>query len=196
MSGTKTLEEALKWELHIAYSRGMRDGAGGKAMRKEYGPGCRTDLGVAYGRAYLLGQRLVRAAIEAHAAEIGYVPNVLRVQDRSPRPHDMAAPSGPTCGGCGCPSHHESGWCGDPGCEAAPTSPLITCDKGHRVAAIGSPCTVCIDGVPLPISALIKKRTCNRHDDCDAADADARRLWKKPASYHCHIEDCEDCFGC
>jgi hypothetical protein len=49
------------------------------------------------------------------------------------------------------------------------------------------------------------KRTCNRHDDCDAADAEYR-AWKaakgervpKPREYvpnfHCHSDDCEECF--
>lgn len=44
------------------------------------------------------------------------------------------------------------------------------------------------------------KRTCNRHFDCDEADKD----WKErnpgsqwiPANFHCHDDDCEDCFGC
>lgn len=37
-------------------------------------------------------------------------------------------------------------------------------------------------------------RTCNRHNDCDAADAKARAAGKHFAS-HCHDECCEDCFG-
>lgn len=46
--------------------------------------------------------------------------------------------------------------------------------------------------------------TCNRHSDCDAADA---RAWRSgPRDYygrptftradHCHDDCCEDCFGC
>jgi hypothetical protein len=43
------------------------------------------------------------------------------------------------------------------------------------------------------------KRSCNRHHDCDAAEAEV--LAKNPGktisfSFHCHDEDCEDCFGC
>jgi len=38
-------------------------------------------------------------------------------------------------------------------------------------------------------------RSCNRHDDCDAADAKARLAGAYSAS-HCHDECCEDCFGC
>lgn len=169
----KTPEEASKWELHITYSRGVRDGAGSRVMRKAYMDHQREDLRATYTRGYVLGQKLVYAAIMAHAAEIGYVPNVLRAMgaplvddpihtvgssaeigkryilnalgientpegieqavralaigraqiamaDVSGPPHSMAAPSGPTCGGCGCPSAYESGWCGNPTCEVAP----------------------------------------------------------------------------
>jgi hypothetical protein len=47
------------------------------------------------------------------------------------------------------------------------------------------------------------KVTCNRHVDCDAAEAEV--LKKYPTLYltrndiglnfHCHDEECEDCFG-
>jgi hypothetical protein len=36
-------------------------------------------------------------------------------------------------------------------------------------------------------------RTCNRHDDCDAADAKARERGRY--ADHCHDDCCEDCFG-
>lgn len=57
-----------------------------------------------------------------------------------------------------------------------------------------------------------KKRTCNLHEDCDAADQKAReaptttmvshgtegavRTFTVPASgaQHCHSDDCEECF--
>ena len=45
-------------------------------------------------------------------------------------------------------------------------------------------------------------RSCNRHDDCDKAEEEvlARNPGKTKAdihySFHCHSEDCEDCFGC
>ena len=50
------------------------------------------------------------------------------------------------------------------------------------------------------------KRSCNRHADCDAAEAEFRRLypkgkhldWNGVTVYvpdHCHDDECEDCFG-
>jgi hypothetical protein len=38
------------------------------------------------------------------------------------------------------------------------------------------------------------KRTCNRHDDCDAADAKAKAAGQSFVD-HCHDDCCEDCFG-
>lgn len=38
------------------------------------------------------------------------------------------------------------------------------------------------------------KRTCNLHDDCDAADARMRHTARGAAS-HCHDDSCEECFG-
>jgi len=38
------------------------------------------------------------------------------------------------------------------------------------------------------------KRTCNMHEDCDAADARAVARGSL-YSYHCHDDECEDCFG-
>jgi hypothetical protein len=43
------------------------------------------------------------------------------------------------------------------------------------------------------------KRSCNRHSDCD--EAEAKVLAANPgnqisASFHCHDDECEDCFGC
>lgn len=53
-----------------------------------------------------------------------------------------------------------------------------------------------------------QKRSCNRHDDCDAADAIykarhdeekakplGQRLSIPPYADHCHDSCCEDCFG-
>lgn len=37
-------------------------------------------------------------------------------------------------------------------------------------------------------------RTCNRHADCDAADASARESGWRWAE-HCHDDCCDDCFG-
>ena len=43
-------------------------------------------------------------------------------------------------------------------------------------------------------------RSCNRHFDCDKADKEwlvrnpkERRV---PTNFHCHDDNCEDCFGC
>jgi hypothetical protein len=52
-------------------------------------------------------------------------------------------------------------------------------------------------------------RSCNRHDDCDAADAKAKARFDEdrkkpyreqrenlcPYAEHCHDDCCEDCFG-
>lgn len=46
------------------------------------------------------------------------------------------------------------------------------------------------------------RRSCNRHDDCDAAD-ERSRTQGQPDYYgrrptraeHCHSDDCEECFG-
>ena len=45
----------------------------------------------------------------------------------------------------------------------------------------------------------MKKRECNRHDDCDKAETEWLKahptdLWP-PAGMHCHDDCCEDCFG-
>lgn len=53
---------------------------------------------------------------------------------------------------------------------------------------------------------LAATRSCNRHRDCDAADAESRRLypegrrvgpnWIPPGpAEHCHSDECEECFG-
>lgn len=39
-----------------------------------------------------------------------------------------------------------------------------------------------------------KLRTCNMHNDCDAADERAKAAGRRRLD-HCHDEDCEDCFG-
>lgn len=42
-----------------------------------------------------------------------------------------------------------------------------------------------------------KKRSCNRHSDCDKANARYKVEYGRDPGYnfHCHDEDCEDCFG-
>lgn len=41
----------------------------------------------------------------------------------------------------------------------------------------------------------VKPRTCNRHVDCDAADARAKILDGRDSAEHCNDEFCEDCLG-
>lgn len=43
-----------------------------------------------------------------------------------------------------------------------------------------------------------EENTCNRHDDCQAANKAYRaKHGRDPGfGFHCHDEDCEDCFGC
>lgn len=38
-----------------------------------------------------------------------------------------------------------------------------------------------------------RKRSCNRHEDCDAADAKERGRYG--VAEHCHDDCCEECFG-
>jgi hypothetical protein len=50
---------------------------------------------------------------------------------------------------------------------------------------------------PLPKLAEIaraRENSCNRHDDCAAADARARDKGRQRAE-HCYDECCEECFG-
>jgi hypothetical protein len=49
------------------------------------------------------------------------------------------------------------------------------------------------EGAGLVVPAA-PKRTCNRHDDCDAANGQAMAVANRRA-YHCHNDCCEDCFG-
>lgn len=39
-----------------------------------------------------------------------------------------------------------------------------------------------------------ERRRCNRHDDCDEADATAD-AHENPRPDHCHDDECPDCFG-
>lgn len=49
--------------------------------------------------------------------------------------------------------------------------------------------------VPSPADDVkLRKRTCNLHDDCNAADEKAKARGRMWAS-HCHDDCCEDCFG-
>lgn len=41
-----------------------------------------------------------------------------------------------------------------------------------------------------------RSNSCNRHKDCDAAEAKERESGYEPgANFHCHDDCCEDCFG-
>ena len=46
------------------------------------------------------------------------------------------------------------------------------------------------------------KRSCNRHGDCEKANQEllarnpGMNRWDIPPNFHCHDDDCEDCFGC
>ena len=44
----------------------------------------------------------------------------------------------------------------------------------------------------------LTENTCNRHNDCAAAVASfiERRGHAPGFGFHCHDDDCEDCFGC
>lgn len=54
------------------------------------------------------------------------------------------------------------------------------------------------------VKAASEHNRCNLHDDCETADEKCRaaggRVDRDGFSYmrafHCHTEDCEDCFGC
>lgn len=45
---------------------------------------------------------------------------------------------------------------------------------------------------PPPAAA---QRSCNRHSDCGAADAEAKKRGQVFGAEHCHDECCEECFG-
>lgn len=46
---------------------------------------------------------------------------------------------------------------------------------------------------------LKTKRSCNRHADCYAAETEWYRAHPErqyiPVNFHCHDDECEDCFG-
>jgi len=53
---------------------------------------------------------------------------------------------------------------------------------------------------PEPSSSIDKVQSCNRHEDCDEAEKRYRELNKPaydllPANFHCHNDECPDCFG-
>ena len=62
-----------------------------------------------------------------------------------------------------------------------PADVPVTAQEDEEMERAGQP-------YPRPI------RSCNRHDDCDAANESARAAGRFGAE-HCHDECCEDCFG-
>lgn len=48
------------------------------------------------------------------------------------------------------------------------------------------------------VKAAREHNNCNRHDDCEAATAAYRNKHGRDpgVGFHCHDEDCEECFGC
>lgn len=73
--GTVVEREWTPHERYMLYSRGFKDGAGVKAMRKD----C-EGLG-AYERGYDEGRRSLNQHVGAYAKEIGYIPTVLRTAE-------------------------------------------------------------------------------------------------------------------
>lgn len=63
------------------------------------------------------------------------------------------------------------------------------CKAGHHEWGIGKPAVCKHCGTTQP-----QRRSCNRHDDCGAADEKARAAGRLSAE-HCHDECCEECFG-
>lgn len=45
------------------------------------------------------------------------------------------------------------------------------------------------------VASLSKPRSCNRHNDCDQADIEAKARGRILGAEHCHDDCCEDCFG-
>jgi hypothetical protein len=48
---------------------------------------------------------------------------------------------------------------------------------------------------PFATATPPKVVSCNKHTDCDAADARARAQGEERGAVHCHDDCCEDCFG-
>lgn len=82
---------------------------------------------------------------------------------------------------------------GDPDDDLAVLSRqfLRAIEPKYAIAAPSTP--------PAP-SPTTKKTGCNRHKDCKIADT----IWREkhpdekfiPLNFHCHDDECEDCFGC
>lgn len=82
-----------------------------------------------------------------------------------------------------------------------PVSPASLCQEdilsGHGIAA-GALDFQSRDAGSTP---AVRSKSCNRHNDCEAAEI--ALLGRKPGmkktdislSFHCHDDECEDCFG-
>lgn len=72
----------------------------------------------------------------------------------------------------------------------------LRADDGSLIGTVRSrlELVLCDVHVPALPSTPPPPRTCNRHDDCDAADAAGKAAGRFDAD-HCHDETCEDCFG-
>ena len=63
---------------------------------------------------------------------------------------------------------------------------------GPKRTALEEAIKILTNTLPKPLKAF--GNTCNRHDDCTAADARARANGRLSAE-HCHDDCCEECFG-
>ena len=61
-------------------------------------------------------------------------------------------------------------------------------------ALFGAFAEILAEGIERWFKGEQPKRTCNRHDDCEKANAEARAKGAYAAA-HCHDECCEECFG-
>ncbi len=71
-------------------------------------------------------------------------------------------------------------------------------DKANEItreAAEGGVGGIEAEAAQAPGSAPRQVRSCNRHTDCDAADARVRAQGRFLWADHCDDEFCEDCFG-
>lgn len=83
--------------------------------------------------------------------------------------------------------------------DAATAAPVGACGcEGRSMAeCVCSPTCACHATAPASVPpapvTTPGERTCNRHNDCDAADVRAKEAGRRAS--HCHNENCEDCFG-
>lgn len=98
--------------------------------------------------------------------------------------------------GTGKTRHRQFGECPDATYPHLRDPDCPVCAALARVdAAIGGGASIQMITVPPSATAPVK-RVCNRHSDCDAADAQGAAESPQRKPYHCHTDDCEECFGC